>query len=113
MLLVWGQGTFTLQYNKQTEDFYLEQLVKKYASWETKLPYPLDNYADWMSTDGSAQNVANYYAGKQVEPSCAPCIDIMANSASVYAPDGTFTYFEPTPTKNATATYELWEGEFE
>jgi hypothetical protein len=110
VLLVWGQGTYTFQYSK-SKGFTFEQLVKPFRSWESKLPYGLDNYADWMNVK-STQNVWHNINGTVVnEPACCD-VEFNTNSASGYVPDGKYSHYSPSSVNNATAIYELWAGEY-
>ena len=110
ILLVWGQGTYMVRYSS-SKGFYFEQLIYPFQDWETKLPYSLDNYADWIQ-EGSTQNVRHNINGTTIdEPFCCD-VELNTNSASGYAPDNKYSEFAPTSTQNATAIYELWAGEY-
>ena len=110
ILLVWGQGTYMVSYSF-SEGFYFEQLIYPFQDWETKLPYSLDNFADWIQK-GSTQNVWHNINGTVVnEPVCCD-VELNTNSASGYAPDNKYSHYTPSSTQNASAIYELWAGEY-
>ncbi|MFX1517705.1 MAG: lectin-like protein, partial [Promethearchaeota archaeon] len=47
VILAYGQGAWGLHYTEE-RDFFLEQLIQNFESWQMQGAYPLDNFADWM-----------------------------------------------------------------
>lgn len=105
VLLVWGQGSYVLQYTS-SRGFYLEQLVKPYRFWETPDPYPLDNYADWIEHDFT-WNIYNTYSGSPVDEPKWGHVNGNTNTASSGPPDGTYSIYSPSSTVNASTVYNM------
>ncbi|MFX1518283.1 MAG: C-type lectin domain-containing protein, partial [Promethearchaeota archaeon] len=91
IILAYGQGAWGLHYTEE-RDFYLEQIIQNFESWQMQGAYPLDNFADWMvRSEGMNWQVYTELknGSKYPEPwdfNTQNSLDIFANSAVTGSP---------------------------